>query len=209
LSTEVLVVDPEDPQVPVLDRALALLAAGGLLVYPTDTLYALGGMALGPGVALRVREMKGRPSGKPLPVIVGSLDQALSLAAAWPDAAQRLAERFWPGPLSLVVPARAGLPEALLAQGRSLAIRVPACLLARRLAQGVGPLISTSANRSGDPAPASCGAALRSLGAGVELALDGGPGRNLASTLIDLTELEPRLLRPGALSWEDVLATLS
>ncbi len=209
MSAEILKVDPQDPEAAVVDRAVAVLNASRLLVYPTDTLYAVGGLALVPGVSLRVREVKGRPSSLALPVIAGSIDQARSLIADWPAAATRLAARFWPGPLSLVLPARAGLPEALLAGAKSLAVRVPACALARRLALAAGPLISTSANRSGEPAASTCAQALASLAAGVELALDGGPGRAEPSTLIDLCGSEPRLLRPGALPWEDVLASLS
>jgi len=202
------VVDPEDPSGPTREQALAVLRAGGLLIYPTDTFYALGGLASSPEAALRVREAKGRPGGKALPLIVGDLEQAKGLAAIWPPAAERLARRFWPGPLSLVVPARPGLPEPLLGGASSLAVRVPGRGLPRRLALGAGPLISTSANRSGEPAPVTCREAVASVGSFVDLALDGGPGKDLPSTLVDLTGPEPRLLRAGVVAWHDVLSAL-
>lgn len=209
MTAEFLLVDPEEPSGPALDRALGVLAAGGLLIYPTDTLYALGGRALSVQAALRVREAKGRPEGKAFPLIVGSPQQAEELAAVWPAVAERLARRFWPGPLSLVVVARSGLPEALLGGGATLAMRVPARGLPRRLALAAGPLISTSANRSGEPAPLTCAEALTSLGASAaDLALDGGPGRSLPSTVVDVTGPRPRLLRAGLVAWDDVLAAL-
>ena len=203
-----LAVDPEDPSGPTLDQALGVLATGGLLIYPTDTFYALGGLASSPRVALRVREAKGRPEGKALPLIVGNLEQAMGLAAIWPPAAERLARRFWPGPLSLVVGARPGLPEPLLGGASSLALRVPGRGLPRRLALAAGPLISTSANRSGEPAPVTCGEAVASVGSLADLALDGGPGKPLPSTIVDLTGPQPRLLRAGVVAWDDVLSAL-
>jgi L-threonylcarbamoyladenylate synthase len=203
-----LAVDLDDPSGPALDRALGVLATDGLLIYPTDTFYALGGLASSPRVAVRVREVKGRAEGKALPLIVGDLEQARSLAAIWPAAAERLARQFWPGPLSLVVEARPGLPEPLLGGGSSLAMRVPGRGLPRRLALAAGPLISTSANRSGGPAPVTCGEAVASVGAVVDLALDGGPGRDLPSTIVDLTGPQPRLLRAGLVAWDDVLSAL-
>ena len=209
MTVEILLVDPEEPSGPVLDRALGVLAAGGLLIYPTDTLYALGGLALVAQAAVQVRAAKGRPEEKALPLIVGSPQQAADLAAVWPAVAEKLARRFWPGPLSLVVVARSGLPEALLGGGTTLAMRVPARALPRLLALAAGPLISTSANRSGEPAPLTCAEALASLGAcAADLALDGGPGRNLPSTGVDLTGPRPRLLRAGLVAWDDVLAAL-
>jgi L-threonylcarbamoyladenylate synthase len=203
-----LSVDAEDPAGPVLEQALEVLKSRGLLIYPTDTFYALGGLASDSSVAVRVREAKGRPEGKALPLIAGDLEQARSLAEIWPPAAETLARRFWPGPLSLVVEARRGLPEPLLGGAGSLAVRVPGRGLPRRLALAAGPLISTSANRSGEPAPVTCSAALASVGSRVDLALDGGPGQNLPSTIVDLTGPQPLLLREGLLPWDHVLRAL-
>jgi L-threonylcarbamoyladenylate synthase len=206
---EVLQVDAARPDREVLVRAVALLRAGRLLVYPTDTLYALGGCALDGAVAAAVRAAKGRGDDKPLPLIAADIEQALRLAAAWPPPAGRLAQRFWPGPLTLVLPAADVVPGAVTSGGGTVAVRVPALELARRLAEGAGPLIATSANRAGEPPPETCAAAVASVGGSAALALDGGPGLPVASTIVDLTGPEPRLLRAGVVDWEHVRRVLS
>jgi L-threonylcarbamoyladenylate synthase len=204
---EVLTVDAEDPARSIITRAAAALRDGGLLIYPTDTLYALGGLALKTGVARKVREAKGREEGKPLPLVAAGLEQARSLCADWPEAAARLAVRFWPGPLSLVLHARAEVPREVTAGTATVAVRVPARELTRRLCSD-GPLIATSANRAGEAAPRACDEAVAAVGAWAALALDGGPGRLASSTLVDLTGNAPRLIRAGPVEWKDVLATL-
>jgi L-threonylcarbamoyladenylate synthase len=206
---EVLAVDADHPQEAVLARALELLRAGQLLVYPTDTLYAIGGRALDAAAAAAVREAKGRDDDKPLPVIAWDLAQARGLARAWPEAADRLAAAFWPGPLTLVVRAAARVPVEVTSGGGSVAVRVPALELARRLAAGAGPIVSTSANRSGAAPPQTCADAVAQVGPAVALALDGGPGRPAPSTIVDLTGGEVRLVRAGAIDWDQVRRRLS
>jgi L-threonylcarbamoyladenylate synthase len=181
------------------------LRSGRLLIYPTDTLYALGGRALDGGVAVLVRRAKGREEGKPLPLVAADVEQVKGLCRGWPDAASELAARFWPGPLTLVVPAGPGVPDEVTAGAGTVAVRVPALAVARRLCREAGPLISTSANLSGEPPPLTCRAALAALGGAAALALDGGPGRPLASTIVDVSGGPPRLVREGALPWDEVL----
>ena len=205
---EILVLDPHEPDGSVLARALAALRAGELLIYPTDTLYAIGGRALDAAAAAAVREAKGRGDEKALPVIAWDVAQARSLASAWPVAAERLAAAFWPGPLTLVVPAATRVPVEVTSGSGTVAVRVPALELARRLAAGAGPLVSTSANRSGFPPPQTCAEALAQVGGAVALALDGGPGRPVASTVVDVTGSEPVLLRAGALEWDQARRVL-
>jgi L-threonylcarbamoyladenylate synthase len=205
---ELVAVDPEHPSDGVVARAASVLRAGGLLIYPTDTLYALGGVATDPEVARKVRTAKGRDEAKPLPLVAECLEQARSLCAAWPDGASRLAGRFWPGPLSLVLPAGPRVPAEVTSGTGTVAVRVPACLLDRRLCAEAGPLIATSANRAGRPGPESCPAAVAAVGGWAALALDAGAGRPRPSTLVDLTGEAPRLLRAGPVSWDDVLATI-
>jgi L-threonylcarbamoyladenylate synthase len=204
----VVAVDGARPGPGAVARAASALAAGGLLIYPTDTLYALGGRALDGAAARAVRAAKGREAGKPLPVIASDLEQARGLCARWTERAGILAGRFWPGPLTLVLPAGATVPGDLTAGSPGLAVRVPALELARALCRAVGPLISTSANRSGEPAPATCSEAVRAVGAWAALALDAGPGRPTASTVVDLTRDPPTLERPGPVAWEDVLQAI-
>jgi L-threonylcarbamoyladenylate synthase len=204
---EVLSVDADRPAEDTIARALSVLREGSLLIYPTDTLYALGGLALEAAVSVRVRAAKGREEDKALPLVASGLEQARSLCASWPGVAARLAERFWPGPLSLVLPAHAEVPKEVTSGTGTVAVRVPACELTRRLC-AYGPLIATSANRAGAAPPRLCAEAVAAVGAFAALALDGGPGRSSSSTLVDLAGRSPRLLREGAVAWRDVLATV-
>ncbi len=200
-------VNADDPERVLVGEAIDRLRAGELLIYPTDTLYALGGRAQDVGVALRVREVKGRGDSKPLPLIAGGLDQARSLWAVCPNAVDALAAHFWPGPLTLVLPASELVPGEVLGEASSVAVRVPGSALARSLCAEAGPLISTSANRAGAPPPRSCAAAVAAVGAAVSLALDAGELESAPSTIVDLCA-EARLVRPGAIAWERVLAVL-
>ena len=206
---QILPVDPGQPDESVLARALAVLHAGGLLIYPTDTLYALGGRALDPMVAAAVRAAKGRGDDKPLPVSAADVAQARAIAKGWPEAAQRLAAAFWPGPLTLVLAAAPEVPEEVTSGTGTVAVRVPSLLLARDLSGAAGPLVSTSANRSGLPPPLTCAEAVRQVGPAAALALDGGPGTAAPSTIVDLTGAEPRLLRAGAVDWDQARRLLS
>jgi L-threonylcarbamoyladenylate synthase len=201
----VIAVDGKDAPAPLLAQAKALVARDELLIYPTDTLYALGGSARSAEAARRVRQAKGRDDGKPLPVIAADLASARVLARAWTPAMQRLADAFWPGPLTLVVSAADSLPEALTAGTGTVAVRVPNLPLTRALCAAAGPLISTSANRQGRAAPVTCAEAVAEVGAAAVLAIDAGPGSSRPSTMVELTGPAPRLIRPGAVPWEDVL----
>lgn len=200
----VLQADPDVPAPDVLAAAKSVLERDGLLIYPTDTLYALGGRALSARACQRVRAAKRREEGKPLPVIASDGEQARGLGATWPVHAERLAAAFWPGPLTLVIAATPSLPDALHAGTGTVAVRVPALALARALCASAGPLVATSANLSGEPAPLTCADAVRAVGRSAAIALDGGPGQPLPSTIVDLTGPEPRLLRAGPVSWDDV-----
>lgn len=208
MTLAVVRVSGEDPDPLVLQTAIDLLDAGSLLIYPTDTLYALGGRALDPEAAAGVRRAKGREEGKPLPLVAADLAQARALCAAWPEAAQRLAAQMWPGPLSLVLPAVASLTEEVTAGTGRVAVRVPDLELTRALCRGAGPLVSTSANRAGGMPPLTCADAVDAIGAAASLALDAGRGRALASTILDLTGDVPRLLREGAIPWTDIEGVL-
>ena len=181
------------------------LLAGEILIYPTDTLYAVGGAALVAEAARRVRAAKGREAAKALPTVAADLEQVVSLCGPLSRGAAALAARFWPGPLTLVLRAAVGLPPELTAGEATIAVRVPARALTRELCRLAGPLISTSANRSGEPPALTCAEAVEVLGGSVAWAIDAGPGGTTASTIVDATEAAPRLLRPGAVDWEAVL----
>jgi len=205
----VLEVDGGRPDPAVVARCAAALAGGALVIFPTDTLYALGGRALDPAVSLRVREVKGRPGGQPLPLVAAGRDQARALCASWPRDAERLAAAFWPGPLTIVLPAAGVVPEEVTSGTGTVAVRVPSLALTVALCAAAGPLISTSANRTGARAPRTCAEAVEGVGAEAALALDAGPGGTLASTIVDLASPAPALLRAGAIAWEDVMAVLA
>jgi tRNA threonylcarbamoyl adenosine modification protein (Sua5/YciO/YrdC/YwlC family) len=188
--------------------AIQALEAGQLIIYPTDTLYALGCRASDGAARLRVREAKGRGDAKPLPLVAADLAQVESVCGPLSAPALVLARRFWPGPLTLVLAVPPQLSPEVTAGTGSVAIRVPAHALVRRLCQRVGPLVSTSANRSGASAPSTCAEAVAQVGPAAALALDGGPGGPVASTIVEVTSDVPRLLRAGAIPWSDIAATL-
>ncbi len=208
VPADVVRVSGTEPDPAVVALAASLLTAGSLLIYPTDTLYALGGRVLDAAAGAAVRRAKGREEGKPLPLVAADLDQARSLCAAWPETADRLAAQFWPGPLSLVVPATPAVPGDVTAGSGNIAVRVPDLELTRALCRQAGPLVSTSANRAGGTPPITCADALEAVGAGAALALDAGRGRAIASTIVDLTSTPPRLVRGGAISWEEIEGVL-
>lgn len=203
-----MTVDLDAPAPEALDAAVAELAANRLLIYPTETLYAIGGRALEPDAAAGVREAKGRPDGQPLPLIAADVEQARRLFEVWPDAAARLAARFWPGPLTLVLTADSEVPDEVIGGGDTVGVRVPGRELPRRLCRMAGPLIATSANRSGQPPATSCADAVAAVGSWVALALDGGTCGGAPSTIVDLSGAAPRIVREGAIAAAEVLAWL-
>jgi L-threonylcarbamoyladenylate synthase len=180
------------------------LRRGELLIYPTDTLYGLGGLVLDPAAARRVRAAKGREAAKPLPVVAADMEQVLRLAPTLPDGALALAGRFWPGPLTLVLAAGVAVPEEVAAGTATVAVRVPGRALTRLLCGLAGPLISTSANQAGGPAPLTCAEAIDAVGGGAAVAVDAGPGSAQPSTIVDATGKVPRLVRAGAVPWDEI-----
>lgn len=195
------------PDARVLARAVAVLRDGGLVAYPTETFYGLGADP-GSDVALdALYRAKGRPTRMAIPLIAGSVEQLTEAAGALSPLGQRLAERFWPGPLTLVIPAWNGLSSGVHGGRGTVAVRVPGALLARSLCDAFGrPITSTSANPSGQP-PAEDGDAVESrLSTSLSILLDGGPAPGgLPSTIVDVIGNQPRLIRRGAIAWEQVL----
>jgi L-threonylcarbamoyladenylate synthase len=191
--------------------AVRCLAAGGLIAFPTETVYGLGANAAnGPAVA-RVYEAKGRPAFNPLIAHVVDLAAARALARFSADAA-RLAETFWPGPLTLVLPKAAACPVADLATAGldSIAVRVPSHVVARAILAGFGkPVVAPSANRSGQVSPTTAAHVLADLGGRIELIIDGGATPvGVESTIIACLD-EPALLRPGGVPREAIERALN
>ncbi len=198
-----LKLDAEAPDAEGLAALRRHLDAGGVAALPTDTLYGLAANALDPAAVARVFALKGRDFHKPLPVVVRDRAQAAELAARLPPRFAALAEAFWPGPLTLVLPAGAHLPAALTAGSGGIGVRQPRSpLLAALLAQTGYPLTATSANRSGGSDCRTAAEVAEQLGADAALLIVDGGASPLAlpSTLVDLAGAQPRLLREGALA---------
>jgi len=205
---QIVRVNPLRPQPDVVRRSAELLRQGGVIAYPTETSYGLGADALNRQARERILAMKGRHPDKALPVIVSDLDQLAALCSPVPSAVAVLAKRFWPGPLTLVVPLRPELRDAF--GGTSVAVRVSGLPLARQLARASGCcLTATSANPSGQPPARNAREISKTLGSALDLILDGGTtsgGR--PSTIVDLVGGEPRLLRVGPVAFDEVLQAL-
>ncbi|MDD9730084.1 L-threonylcarbamoyladenylate synthase [Mameliella sp. AT18] len=194
-----------------LTRAARILAEGGLVAFPTETVYGLGADARQDHAVARIYKAKERPEFNPLIVHVADLDAAKDLVI-WSEAAQALADAFWPGPLTLVLPLREGAHVSRLVTAGldSLAVRIPAAPVAQNLLRAFGgPVAAPSANRSGQISPTRAAHVLDGLGGRIEAVVDGGPcAVGLESTILGLTGTPPTLLRPGGITEEALSAVL-
>lgn len=209
-TTQVLAIDRDAPDPQGLARAAAVIRAGGLVAFATETVYGLGADATREDAVRKIFEAKGRPSDNPLIVHAADIDMARRYAARWPAAAQRLAEALWPGPVTLVVPATAEIPALVTAGLATVGLRVPATEVARQLIRAAGvPLAAPSANRSEHVSPTSAAHVLADLRGRIELVLDSGPTEvGIESTVVDLCGAVPRVLRPGPRSREHLAELL-
>jgi len=185
-------------------RAVQALLDGGLVAFPTDTYYALGAAVGNADAIARVFAAKRRVPNEPLPVLVGDREQWRMLVADLPDVAVRLADRFWPGALTIVCRRASHLPPLLVGGGDTIAVRQPAVRLAGALCLALGmPVTGTSANSHGSPPPVTALEVAMDLGDRVDVLLDGGrcPGAR-PSTVIDVTRTPPAVVRPGAIPAE-------
>ena len=200
MATEVVRVDPAAPDQCVLDEAARVLGRGGLVAFPTETFYGLGAAALDRRAVRRVFEVKGRPASMPLLVLVDSEAMVGRVAPEIPARARELITRHWPGALTLVFRAAAGLPAELTAGTGTIGVRLPAHATARALVRALGaPVTAPSANPTGAEPPTTAGAVLAHFGDALDLVLDGGPTPGGApSTVVDVTVDPPRVIRQGA-----------
>jgi L-threonylcarbamoyladenylate synthase len=185
-----------------------VIRSGGLVAFPTETVYGLGANALDTAAVARIFAAKGRPSHNPLIVHVPDAASVSRVAAEWPAVAARLAERFWPGPLTLVLPKKNLLPDAVTAGGPTVAVRVPANAVALALLRAADlPIAAPSANPSSELSPTRAEHVLRGLGGRIALILDGGPtSGGIESTVLDVSCSPPRLLRPGLITPAEIEA---
>ena len=203
-------VPADGPGPQLLAHAASVLRRGGLVAFPTETVYGLGANALDPEAVRRIFAAKGRPSFNPLIVHVPDVAAALALVTTWPDAAAALARRFWPGPLTLVLPKRDLVPDAVTAGLPTVGVRVPAHPVAHALLQAAAlPVAAPSANRYTELSPTSAEHVERALGDRVDLILDAGPTRvGIESTVVDVSGALPELLRPGTISLDELRAVV-
>jgi len=199
-----VILSAQDPL--ALPRALEVLQMGGLVAFPTDTVYGVGALAFNNTAVESIFEAKGRPVEKAIPVLIGDTEDLAKVSAAVPEIALKLAACFWPGPLTLVVLKNPELSEAVSAT-ETVGVRIPDHPVARALLRLSGPMAVTSANLSGQPSPSTAQEVLSQLGGRIALILDGGktPG-GVPSTVVDCIGAQPQVLRAGPISNSEIQA---
>lgn len=206
MKSSTTVLPGRDPQ--AIQQAHATLLRGSLVAFPTDTVYGLGALVHNPTGIEQLYVVKGRQIDKAIPILLSDVSQLSQVAAQVDSRIMRLAERFWPGPLTLVVPRHPSLPEAL-SPYPTVGVRIPDHPLALALLQQTGPLATTSANLSNQPSATTAQQVLQQLSGRIPLILDGGrtPG-GVSSTVVDCSGAELVILRPGPLSLDQLLEAL-
>ena len=185
-------------------HALETLRAGGLVAFPTDTVYGLGCLAFDQAAIESIYVAKDRPLEKAIPILIADVDDLDRVARDLPERARHLASRFWPGPLTLILPKRADLPAAVSATD-TVGVRIPDNDIARTLLRAAGPMAVTSANLSGRESPRAVSEVMAQLDGRVPLVLDGGETRGgVPSTVVDVSGAEPVILREGPITLEQI-----
>ncbi|MBR5712010.1 MAG: threonylcarbamoyl-AMP synthase, partial [Lachnospiraceae bacterium] len=210
METRLVSVDREHLRETMPAEAADLLRAGELVAFPTETVYGLGGDALRPDAARRIYEAKGRPSDNPLIVHIADTDALPVLAREVPEGAWKLAERFWPGPLTMILPKQPTVPDATTGGLPTVAIRMPSDPVAAMLIRDSGVYIAApSANASGRPSPTRAEHVYEDLRGRIPMIIDGGPVPiGLESTIVDLTGEVPLILRPGFITIDEIRSVL-
>lgn len=208
MATSVIAAYGDPPPAEAIALAVIALSGGDIIGLPTDTVYGLAADPFHTGAADRLFGVKGRPRNIELPVLVCDEGQALSLCTAVPAAARRLMKRYWPGPLTLVLPRRPDLAADLGEEDSTIGIRCPAHPVPLAICERMGPIATTSANRHHEPALTTAKEVADALGADLALVLDAGRRNEPPSTVVDCTGETPRVLREGQLPWDEILAAL-
>jgi len=205
-----IAIAPEAPQADLLQEAVRVLQQGGVVAYPTDTVYGLAVDATNVTAIARLFTAKQRPGDKAIPLIIGEMSQLSQVAATIPLGAERLMQAFWPGPLTLLLEPQSGIPVELRGSSACIGVRWPAALISQHLACMLGrPITATSANRSGAAAALTAPQVMAQLSATVDLILDGGTASSTAvSTVLDMSVTPPRLLRVGKISPQAIESVL-
>ena len=199
-------VDPNAPQRDAIEEAAKWIRAGGLVALPTDTLYGLAADPFCIDAVARVFAVKGRSAERALPLIAGDTAQVVAHLGRLSARGEHLADRFWPGPLTLILPAPRGLARDVTGGLGTVGVRVPDHGVARAICAACDrPVTATSANISGEPASSDPDEIERTLGDRIDVLIDAGPTRGgPPSTIVDVTGAQPALLSTGVISWEEI-----
>lgn len=210
MDTRMLKINPEKPDMALIGAAAGVLRAGGIVAFPTETVYGLGGNGLDEAAVARIFKAKGRPADNPLILHIATLEELGLLVREIPPAAQKLSRAFWPGPLTLVLPRSEKVPDIVTGGLDTVAVRMPDHVIAQLLIAKAGvPIAAPSANLSGRPSPTDAAAVWADMQGRIDMVVDGGPsGIGVESTVIDLTAAKPVLLRPGGVTLEELRAAL-
>ena len=202
MKAEIITIRAEDLDLPALERAGRILKEGGLVAFPTETVYGLGGNALDPAASKKIYEAKGRPSDNPLIIHIAEIDKLDAIVREVPREARELARRFWPGPLTMILRKSDIVPLETTGGLETVAVRFPSDPIAQELIRRSGGYVAApSANASGRPSPTTAAHVIEDLGDRIDMILDGGQvGIGLESTIVDFTEEVPVILRPGYIS---------
>ncbi len=204
MKTIMQTINPESFRDEELEEACRILQKGGLVAFPTETVYGLGGDAMHPEASAKIYAAKGRPSDNPLIVHIADMDALEDIAQSVPEAAVKLADHFWPGPLTMIFPKKEAVPKSTTGGLETVAVRMPSHPVARALIRESGVYIAApSANKSGRPSPTKAEHVKEDLDGRIDMILDGGAvGIGLESTIVDLSTGVPTILRPGYITGE-------
>ncbi len=210
MSSEIIKIHPQKPEKKILERAAKIIKRGDLVAFPTETVYGLGANALDKKAVRKIFEVKKRPMDNPIIVHIADFEDLFKLAKKIPKEAKILANKFWPGPLTLVLFKRKIVPDTVTAGSKTVAIRMPENKIALELIKTAGlPIAAPSANLAGRPSPTTAKDVFEDLGDKIDLILDGGKTKiGVESTVIDLTKKPFQILRPGGISFEKLKKVL-
>lgn len=204
METKIVKVDRNNPDIGVFEEAASILRKGGLVAFPTETVYGLGANGLDAAACKKIYEAKGRPSDNPLILTIGDISGLYPIVSCVTENAKKIIDAFWPGPITLVLPKAECVPFEVTGGLDTVAIRFPSNLIARELIKTAGiPVAAPSANSSGKPSPTRASHVEFDLNGKIDMIIDGGPADwGLESTILDVSADKPVLLRPGAVTKE-------
>jgi L-threonylcarbamoyladenylate synthase len=195
---EVMHIDPAQPSPHLIHKAAEVIQGGGVIIYPTETLYGLGANPFDPAAMQRLYAIKGRERNKPIPFLIKDLQMLATLVEAIPPLGKQLMERYWPGALTLIFRAKEGLPAPLQGEAGTIGVRISSHPIARGIVEAMDcPLTATSANPAGEGDLIDCQGIAQLFGDQVDLVVDGGKVGGTGSTVVDLTIVPPKVVREG------------